>query len=227
MNVGKLPDELQSMRVDILTCRKCGGFKECTKPVPFYGNSYSPIVFVARNPGEQEDQHGQPLYPKDRSQNKNLKPNAGNVFRQILWHLGLSREEVYITNTMKCYTTVPAKNRAPTEAECRICSNLYLCRELEIVNPQLVVTLGKEALATLLNVSFAGCHISQWAKECKVITASGVPIYPMFHPASVLYPDSDKEAFVKNVMGLKQVWHENKKEIYERTWREKICGAIL
>jgi len=219
MNVSNLPDSLQSIRIDILTCQCCGAFREATKPVPFYGNCKSPIMFIARNPGEHEDRSGQPLFPKDRKLGEQI--NAGIVFRKILWHLHLTREDVYITNTMKCWTTVPKTNRAPTEQECKICSNNYLFKEIDIVDPQLIVTMGKEAFAIVYGTSFLGCHITQWAG--RLITDHKYPIFPLLHPASIIHDPKYGIEYKKHVEELKNIWFNNIEFIRNRSWRKQVC----
>ena len=215
MRVGDLPDSLQSMRINILTCMKCGGFKECTKPIPFYGNYKSPLVFVSRNPSKIDNDNGQPLFIKERTEGD--KPNSGFIFRKILWHLGLTREDVYITNCMKCWTTIPEENRKPKEAECKICSALYLYKEIEIINPQLVVTFGKEALCSVLRIGFKNINITEFAG--KLMKTEQYFVFPMMQPESILYSNKFAMLYKEHVEELKRIYNENKKEINKRTWK--------
>jgi DNA polymerase len=221
MNVGLLSPELQAMRVDIISCRGCGAFRECTKPVPFYGTHLSPIMFVARNPGEQEDMHNLPLYPhKDGL-------NAGKIFDRILYHLQLNREEIYVTNVMKCFTTIPKKNRPPTNIECKICCGLYLFKEIEMVNPELIITMGTEAFGCVATegFNFSNIKITKIAGKL-VVGLRNIPVFPLLHPAAMLHNDGYKIQYKKHIFTLKSLWQKYRDSIYRREFKANISSIL-
>lgn len=221
MDVNNLPLEMQSMRVDILSCQGCGIRKECNSPVPFYGDHTSPIMFIARNPGKQEDLHGLPLYPKSEGL------NAGRIFNRILEHLKLDREQVYVTNTVKCFTTQPKENRPPTGIECRLCAGLYLIREIDIVKPELIVTMGKEAFGTVArgDYNFGPIKITKLAGQL-TMGLWGIPVFPLMHPASMLHNQGYKIKYRQHVFALKDLWFKYRDAIYRREFKAAAPNII-
>lgn len=195
--------EFEIHRQSIKACKKCKARKECRSPVPSVGDIHSKIMFVARNPGEQEDIHGEPLFPIDKSMIGTKKKNAGSIFNKILIFLGLTRDQVFITNAMKCFTTIPKNNRAPTEEELGICKS-FLLEEILSVNPKLIVTLGREALASVTNQKLNSVFIKEVSG--KQIVHEDRIIFPLMHPASILYNPLDEEKYKDDVRELRKCW---------------------
>lgn len=135
-------------------------------PVMGHGNPHAKIVFVGEAPGEQEDQQGIPFVGR-----------AGKYLNELLATIGLNREDIYITNIVKFR---PPDNRDPTEAEKTACLP-FLEMELSMIQPKIIVPLGRHALGFFLpHVSIGDVHgIPQ--------TIDNYTIFPMYHPAAAMY----------------------------------------
>lgn len=124
------------------------------------------LMFIGEGPGRDEDLQGKPFVGK-----------AGELLDKMIEAIGLKRAEVYIANVVKCR---PPDNRTPTEAEARHCLG-YLRRQIELVNPKVIVTLGATPLRELLGISTGITRIrGQWQRF------GDIPVMPTFHPAYVL-----------------------------------------
>jgi len=151
------------------TCKRFGG------PTPPVGTGELKVMFVGRNPGREEAFQGKPFVGRSRQS-----------FNAMLSILGLSREQVWVTYLMKCYTTVPKLDRAPTKEEIDTCVMVHLDKEIDFVKPRVIVTLGKDAFFKLTD----GEHGS----TCSGKTGSLYPykkvdwdcsVYVLHHPAYV------------------------------------------
>lgn len=130
---------------DICNCRECSVCVEADyKPTPFYGSTSSKLVFLGRNPGIDEMRIRIPFVGR-------TQPHMEDLFS----FLGLTREKVYLTNTLKCYTTNPKPDRPPTLEEIGLCFQRFLKVELELLRPQVVVAMGNHALQILTDESSA------------------------------------------------------------------------
>ncbi|MBN2396597.1 MAG: uracil-DNA glycosylase, partial [Candidatus Atribacteria bacterium] len=151
----------------IKTCKKCPLYLTRRNAVPGEGSYHSPVMFVGEAPGEVEDLYGKPFIGK-----------AGQLFTKILQSVKIQREDVFITNVVKCR---PPGNRNPSKSEVEICIP-YLESQIALVNPKIIVTLGNIPTRFLLN---SGEGISkvrgQWFDWI-----GGIKIFPMFHPSYLL-----------------------------------------
>lgn len=153
----------------LLTCSRCPELASSrTRVVPGQGNPRSGVVFIGEAPGEQEDKQGKPF----------VGP-AGKLLERMLSEIGLRREDVYITNTVKCR---PPGNRTPKPDEVRRCAP-WLEQELAILRPRLVVLLGRTALGY-----FMPGNPGVGALRGKPLHLPGRPWTAMvtWHPAAVL-----------------------------------------
>ncbi len=128
------------------------------------------LMFVGEGPGRDEDQQGRPFVGK-----------AGELLDKMIGALGLRREDTYIANVVKCR---PPDNRTPTPDEAKACLG-YLHRQIELVQPAVIVTLGATPLRELVGVSEGITKVrGQWRR----VTVGGreIPVMPTFHPAYVL-----------------------------------------
>jgi DNA polymerase len=123
-------DSLKIIAQEISTCTKCPLYKNTQHGVPGEGPQNAKIFFIGQAPGAQEDKTGRPFVGR-----------AGKYLNKMMEEIGLSRHDVFITSAIKHF---PPENRAPTENEIAACKP-YLIRQLEIVNPKIVVLLGKTA----------------------------------------------------------------------------------
>ena len=138
----------------------------CIQAVPGEGNPESPIVFIGEGPGRVEDQEGQPF----------VGP-AGQVLAKLLSSIDLPRTEVYITNVVKCR---PPENRDPSPDEVAE-HHEFLQRELDLIQPKLVVLLGRHALHWFLpNEQISACH-------GKAKRQGQYVYFPIYHPAATLH----------------------------------------
>ena len=159
--LAKLADELDK-------CTACSFRESAIAPVGWFGNPESPIVFVGEGPGGVEDDYGCPL----------IGP-SGQLLDKALWSVKMTRDRVLTTNVIKCR---PRNNKTPNIAEADFCAQLWLEKELAIIEPKVIVALGGVALHFLGN---ADMRITkdrgQWFK-----TAQGFDCIATFHPAYLL-----------------------------------------
>jgi len=150
---------------EIADCSKCELARYRTQTVPGSGPIPCDLMFIGEAPGKNEDEQGLPFVGR-----------SGQLLDRLLTDIGRSRESVYITNVVKCR---PPDNRDPSNVEVATCAD-YLDRQIELVDPRVIVTLGKFAMA-------------RWFPGAKITTIRGTPllesgrwIMPVFHPAYVL-----------------------------------------
>ena len=158
-------DSLAEVARLVRECVGCPLHQGRTNPVPGEGPPDAHLLFIGEGPGYQEDRQGRPF----------VGP-AGRFLEEMLASIGLERRDVFIANMVKCR---PPQNRDPQPDEIRACSK-YLERQIELVNPRLIVTLGRFSLAHF----FPGEAISQARGRAR--EKDGRLIYPIMHPAAGL-----------------------------------------
>ncbi|WXG43595.1 MAG: uracil-DNA glycosylase [Promethearchaeati archaeon SRVP18_Atabeyarchaeia-1] len=164
----KTPDSLDQIDAEVRECINCVLHIGRKNAVPGEGNTKARMVFVGEAPGREEDLAGRPFVGM-----------AGKLLTQLLSSAGLRREDVFITNIVKCR---PPENRLPLAPEIKACSN-YLKRQIKILNPKLICPMGNVALRAFLgkNTSISKAH-------GRLFPVSGSPaILPLYHPAAALY----------------------------------------
>jgi DNA polymerase len=148
------------------------------------GNPAADLVFVGEAPGYEEDQQGEPFVGE-----------AGRLLDRILFAMGLSADEVYICNLIKCR---PPANRDPHADEIAACEP-YLKRQLALLKPTVIVALGRFAAQTLLGVQTPVSRLrGQW------YSYDGVALMPTFHPAYLLRSPQDKKLVWEDMTMVKQ-----------------------
>src|SRR5216684_7329576 len=120
-------DLLKEIAAEVSTCTKCNLCKSRTKAVPGEGNPHARIMFVGEGPGFHEDRQGRPFVGQ-----------AGRFLEELIGSIGLTRDQVFITNVVKCR---PPENRDPSPNEINACAP-YLDRPFDLIRPKIVVTLG-------------------------------------------------------------------------------------
>jgi uracil-DNA glycosylase family 4 len=158
--------ELSELCQQIGVCSKCVLHQGRTNAVPGEGAEDSAIMFIGEAPGFHEDRQGRPFVGA-----------AGKFLNELLGSINLKREEVYITNVVKCR---PPGNRDPQQDELAACEP-YLERQIELIRPRLIVTLGRFSMARY----FKGVNISRIHGQPKRV--GDIIVYPMFHPAAALH----------------------------------------
>jgi DNA polymerase len=163
-------DALALVHQHILVCTDCPLHLKRTQAVPGTGPAGARIMAVGEGPGETEDRVGRPFVGA-----------AGNVLTKLLEGIGLRRDDIYITNVVKCR---PPGNRDPEPAEMEACSH-FLDAQIEIIRPDVILILGRHALARLLPGAggISGLH------GRKVVRGDRLYV-PLYHPAAALYQGS-------------------------------------
>lgn len=178
-------DTMEDIRKAVEVCQKCSLYKTRTNIVFGSGNENARLVFVGEAPGFDEDQQGKPFVGK-----------AGQKLTQIINAMGLSREEVYITNVLKCR---PPNNRNPLPNEIEACEP-YLIAQLKIIKPKIICALGTFSAQTLLKTD------QQISKlRGRFHTYQGIKLMPTYHPAFLL----------RNPKYKKDVWEDVQKVMAE------------
>jgi len=161
-----MKQKLEIIKQNVIECTKCDLSKTRTNSVPGKGNFHSNVIFVGEAPGKNEDKNGEPFIGI-----------AGKKLSIALEGAGISREEVYITNMVKCR---PPKNRVPTTIERETCQE-YLKQEIAIIKPKIICVLGNTAFNSLLGgseiIKFRG-KLVQKDKQLYFLT---------IHPAATIY----------------------------------------
>lgn len=175
---------LTELYEEIANCRDCELAKHRTKVVPGEGPEDAELLFIGEAPGWYEDQQGRPF----------VGP-AGAFLNQLLSSIGLSREQVYIANVIKCR---PPGNRDPLPAEIQACRK-WLDRQIEIIQPRIIITLGRYSLARYFpNESISKIH-GKARKEGKVVC------YPMYHPAAALHQGSLRQIIEADMLRIPEI----------------------
>ena len=177
---------------EIRSCRKCGLWESRRNPVPGDGDINANVVLIGEAPGYWEDVRGKPFVGA-----------AGRLLDEIFKGVSLSRDEIYITNILKCR---PPKNRDPRPEEIKACTP-YLDRQLRLIKPNLIVTLGRHS--TIYILSKAGVNVSGiTAVRGRVyeinLWGSRVQVIPTFHPAAALYNVRLREYIEKDFRLVKE-----------------------
>ncbi len=158
--------ELTDLCQEISLCEKCILSQGRTNAVPGEGPEDADIMFIGEGPGFHEDRQGRPFVGA-----------AGNYLNELLEKINLKREDVYITNVVKCR---PPGNRDPQPQEIEACSP-HLDKQIELIRPRLIITLGRFSMQRY----FPGASISRIHGQPKRV--GNMTYYPMFHPAAALH----------------------------------------
>lgn len=182
-------DKLRNIRNDIVQCTQCSLYKVRKNPVVGSGNHNADIVFVGEAPGEEEDKKAVPFIGA-----------AGRVLDKLLASIDLSRDDVYISNVLKCR---PPDNADPTEDQKKECIS-YLTRQIEAIRPKVIVCLGNHATKSVLEIFGAIDKVQPISKihgeliepddlftstsmAIGDMVMAGIKIMPLYHPAAMLH----------------------------------------
>jgi DNA polymerase len=164
---------LREMREDIGDCKKCGLSIKRIHIVFGEGNPDAELMFIGEAPGKEEDVQGRPFVGE-----------AGVLLTRLIEKMGLKREDVYIANIVKCR---PPANRDPEFDEIEECRR-FVERQIEIINPRIIISLGRISASTLIGDS----KIKITAVRGKFFYFKGIPVMPTFHPAYLMRNPKDK-----------------------------------
>jgi uracil-DNA glycosylase family 4 len=179
--------ELETLHDKIRSCTNCKLAGGRSNAVPGEGPAQADILFIGEAPGFHEDKQGRPFVGA-----------AGQFLEELLASIDMSREDVFITNVVKCR---PPANRDPEPDEIDACRG-YLDRQIELLQPRMVVTLGRFSMARY----FPNAKISQIHGQAKKM--DGVIYYPMYHPAAALHQPSLRRTVQEDMKRIPQLLAE-------------------
>jgi len=172
------------LRDEVLKCKLCSELARTRNKIVFgAGNIQAKLVFVGEAPGADEDQQGLPFVGR-----------AGQLLTKIIEAMGMTRDQVFICNVLKCR---PPHNRPPAPGEVVNCRP-FLKRQLEIIKPKVIVALGNHAVKALLQTEQGISQLRGTFKEYE-----GIPLMCTYHPAYLLRSPGEK----------RKVWEDMKKVI--------------
>ncbi|RIB35596.1 MAG: uracil-DNA glycosylase [Candidatus Nanoclepta minutus] len=187
-------EEIEKINREINQCKRCPLYQSKINYVPGEGDPSSEIMFIGEAPGREEDKQGRPFVG-----------NAGKYLTETIEKiLEIKREDIFITNVLKCR---PPNNRDPKEEEIEACS-IWLIRQIETIKPRIIVTLGRHSSKFIF--SYFGLEFTNIMNERGKIRKvrkwdKDVYIIPTLHPAAVLYHQNWRELFEKDFNTIRSV----------------------
>jgi len=218
-------EQLKELNQKMLACSQCVLRGTCTQVVPGEGSAEAEIIFIGEGPGKKEDELGRPFVGA-----------AGKFLDEMLGTIGLSREDVYphtkitenktsdeqnnlnqknklfgvgvyIANVVKCR---PPENRDPLPEEAAVCWS-WLLEQIKIINPKLIVTLGRHSMERFLpNQKISQVHGTLVIKTINEIGKRN--FYTLYHPAAALYNGSMRQTLIEDFKKIPKVLEKIKKE---------------
>jgi DNA polymerase len=175
---------LEKIAEEVTICQKCELHHSRSKGVPGEGPPQAEIMFIGEGPGFHENMQGRPFVGA-----------AGDLLVELLDKIGMKRQDVYITNVVKCR---PPGNRDPQPEELAACDP-YLERQLQAINPKVIVTLGRYSMAKFIpNAKISAIH-------GKPIKYQGMLVVPFFHPAAALHRPSLRPTIEQDFSSLPEL----------------------
>lgn len=181
---------------EIRRCTRCPLHKSRRNPVPGEGNKNSSVMFVGEAPGATEDEMGRPFVGA-----------AGKLLTMVMESYGMKREDVYITNVVKCR---PPGNREPKDEEINACS-IFLKSQMLLLKPRIIVTLGNVAGKTIFSMAnreWGGVMKMRGKKYTLQILGMQLYVIPTIHPAAALYNPQLRSLFENDIKLIKSVIDE-------------------
>jgi len=185
----KRREELVEVFRDARTCTKCPLSQSRTQVVFGAGNADADLMFVGEAPGAEEDRQGLPFVGR-----------SGALLTSMLENAGISREDVFIANTLKCR---PPENRDPTQVEIETCRP-WLFEQIRLIEPRVVATLGNFA-TKLLTGDQTGITKVHGKPQVKQLGTRTVFLLPLFHPAAGLRARGTAELLAADIDGLPEL----------------------
>lgn len=164
----------EQLRARVAACTRCGLAATRTQTVFGTGNRHAKWLIVGEAPGAEEDRAGEPFVGR-----------AGQLLNSMLRSIGLSREEVYIANILKCR---PPNNRDPKPSEAAECMP-FLERQIALLGPKVILVVGRIAAQNILHTDES---LGRLRQRVHVFGAGGVPLVVTYHPAYLLRTPGDK-----------------------------------
>ena len=174
-------EALAQITKEVSTCQKCPLYRSRKLSVPGEGPANTEIMFIGEGPGFHENEQGRPFVGA-----------AGSFLNELLAEAGLKRSDVWIGNVVKCR---PPGNRDPLPEELAACND-YLDQQIAIINPKIIITLGRFSMGKFM----PGAKISQVHGQMRRV--DGRFVIAMFHPAAALHQAALKPAILKDFSQL-------------------------
>lgn len=176
-------DSLQAVAREVIACTKCRLCETRKNAVPGEGSQNTKVMFVGEAPGGEEDVQSRPFVG-----------TAGKLLTELLESIGLKREDVYITNVVKCR---PPNNRPPRKDETATCKP-YLDRQASLIQPRVICPMGNSAIRAFIDSekSVTGLHGIPFEE-------GSVTYFPMYHPAAALYTASLRKVMEEDFRKLR------------------------
>ena len=183
--------KIEQIKQEVIKCIKCELSETRTNSVPGKGNFKSDVIFVGEAPGKNEDEKGEPFIGI-----------AGKKLSDALENAGISRDDIYITNIVKCR---PPSNRVPKTNERETCQE-YLKQEISIIKPKLICILGN----TVFNSILGGSEIMKY--RGKVAQKNKQLYFISIHPAATIYNQKLVDVFKEDIKKLFKITRELKND---------------
>jgi len=183
--------KIEQIKQEVIKCTKCELSETRTNSVPGKGNFKSDVIFVGEAPGKNEDEKGEPFIGI-----------AGKKLSDALENAGISRDDIYITNIVKCR---PPSNRVPKTNERETCQE-YLKQEISIIKPKLICILGN----TVFNSILGGSEIMKY--RGKVAQKNKQLYFISIHPAATIYNQKLVDVFKEDIKKLFKITRELKND---------------
>jgi uracil-DNA glycosylase family 4 len=194
-------EALAKLAKQIVVCTKCELHRSRKKAVPGEGPTHAEIMLIGEGPGFHENEQGRPFVGA-----------SGKFLDQLLEQAGVTRADVWITNVVKCR---PPGNRDPLLDEIETCTSNYLFNQIEIVNPSIIVTLGRFSMGLF----FKAAKITQIHGQMQKVGDRFV--IAMYHPAAALHQLSLKPAIMADFAKLPQLLKQARTELGKSAPGEK------
>jgi uracil-DNA glycosylase len=185
-NTSTQHSEWEKLRKEVAECKRCPLFKTRTQTVFGVGNVNAELMFIGEAPGAQEDKQGEPFVGR-----------AGQLLDSMLHAVGFSRQDIYIANILK---SRPPNNRDPLPEEVATCTP-FLIRQIALIQPKLLVTLGRIAAQFLLNTTVS---IGNLRGKQFYYGVDNIPTLAMYHPAYLLRSPQNKSKAYEDLCLIKQ-----------------------
>ena len=203
-------EALEAIADEVRTCTNCRLHQTRNRAVPGEGDPDTEVIFVGEGPGFNEDKQGRPFVGR-----------AGDLLVKLLATIGWRREDVFITNVVKCR---PPDNRDPFPDEIAACAP-FLRRQLEVLDPAVVVTLGRFSMATFM----PGARISQAHGTVRSVDpatgAAAATVFAMYHPAAALRtPAIERESYA-DIAGVPMALLDSRRRREEATAAATLGAA--
>lgn len=188
-DIAEAGQALRSLQDRLQDCQRCALSRSRTRVVFGTGHPRAELLLVGEGPGFNEDRQGEPFVGQ-----------AGKLLTDLLARIGLKRQDVYITNVVKCR---PPGNRDPAPEEIEACRP-YLMEQIAIIRPRVVCTLGRIATKVLAdtNLSITAVHGKAKVKQLGGVEAI---VLPVFHPAAALYTPASRQALEEDFARLRRL----------------------